>query len=174
VLQERGPGRDSAAAVRVESLWLQHAGRVRAYLHHQTDHATADDLVQEVFVVALRRLDDVPDPAVGWLLGTARFVLANHRRQTRRQRSLVDRAAAEPPAPHDDTTAELAARRAELDDLLTGLSARDREVLMLSAWYDLDTTEAARALGVSPNAYRVRLHRARARLAARRVDGERR
>jgi RNA polymerase sigma-70 factor (ECF subfamily) len=50
---------------------------------------------------------------------------------------------------------------------LAQLSARDREVLTLSAWYELSAAEAAQALGCSPAAYNVRLHRARHRLADR-------
>lgn len=48
---------------------------------------------------------------------------------------------------------------------LARLSPADREVLTLSAWYDLPADEAARALQCSSSAYRVRLFRARRRLA---------
>ena len=37
---------------------------------------------------------------------------------------------------------------------------------MLTAWFDLSSTDAARALGITPAAYRMRVARARRRLRA--------
>ena len=53
---------------------------------------------------------------------------------------------------------------AELGRALAALSERDREVLLLVAWEDLSPALAARALGVTQAAFRVRLHRSRRRL----------
>jgi RNA polymerase sigma-70 factor (ECF subfamily) len=53
---------------------------------------------------------------------------------------------------------------------LAELHADEREVLMLTAWEELSSPEAAAVLGCSPTAYRIRLHRARLRL--RRVMSE--
>ena len=54
-----------------------------------------------------------------------------------------------------------------LDSVLTAalleLSDMDREALLLVAWEDLTPAQAARALGINPVAFRVRLHRARRR-----------
>src|SRR5581483_625306 len=65
----------------------------------------------------------------------------------------------------------------ELDELdpvlrqaLRSLSPLDREALLLTAWEDLTPTQAARALGINPTAFRVRLLRARRRLRAA-LDG---
>lgn len=79
---------------RLESLFAQHAQAVRAYALRRADPATADDVVSEVFVVACRRLADLPDDALPWLLGCARRVLANQHRAQRRQRALSERRAA--------------------------------------------------------------------------------
>jgi RNA polymerase sigma-70 factor (ECF subfamily) len=46
------------------------------------------------------------------------------------------------------------------------LSEGDREVVLLCAWEGLSIEEAATALGCSPTAAKVRLHRARRRLRA--------
>jgi RNA polymerase sigma-70 factor (ECF subfamily) len=48
---------------------------------------------------------------------------------------------------------------------LAALSERDREVLLLSVWEDLDRAAIARALGCSQTNVSVRLHRARRRFA---------
>src|SRR5262249_56141105 len=52
-------------------------------------------------------------------------------------------------------------------DALGGLSEKEREVLMLAAWEELSGPEAARVLGCTATAYRIRLHRARRRLSER-------
>lgn len=145
---------------RLETLFAEHAGAVRAYALRRSDPATADDVVSDVFVVACRRLADVPADALPWLLGCARRVLANHERSGRRQAALGVRIAeaerlAGPPVSPDGGLARA----------LTRLSARDRELLMLVAWEDLEPARAARALGCSRGALAVRLHRARRRLA---------
>jgi DNA-directed RNA polymerase specialized sigma24 family protein len=49
---------------------------------------------------------------------------------------------------------------------LAGLSENHREALMLVAWHGLTGARAARAAGCSPATFAVRLHRARAKLAA--------
>ena len=60
-------------------------------------------------------------------------------------------------------------RRHELGRVLAGLRrlpGRDREALLLAAAGELSTLEAARVLGISTSAFKMRLHRARRRLAA--------
>jgi len=49
---------------------------------------------------------------------------------------------------------------------LRELSPLEREALLLTAWEDLTPSQAARALGVSATAFRVRLLRARRRVQA--------
>lgn len=68
------------------------------------------------------------------------------------------------PQPTPETRASDRQRLERVQTLLSELSSRDREVLLLAAAGDLDTATAARALGISPSAYKMRLHRARRRL----------
>jgi RNA polymerase sigma-70 factor, ECF subfamily len=150
----------------LEAWFRAYGDRVLAYLLHRTDRETAQDLLQEVFVTAFRKAPEVPDPPIGWLLGTARRMLANAARGDQRRDRLVLRVGREVPAAvvstrGDDATGDVVART------LTELSVRDREVLTLSAWYELTADEAAQALGCSRSAYAVRLHRARHRFADR-------
>ena len=61
----------------------------------------------------------------------------------------------------------------ELERCLRALSLRDREALLLVAWEDLTPALAARSLGLSQAAFRVRLHRSRKRLRRLLEAGER-
>lgn len=156
------------ACATVDRWFRDHSGQVLAYLLHRTDPDTAQDVMQDVFVVACRRWRDIPEPPVGWLFGAARRLLANKRRGLRRHDNLVQRIAEVAAL---ETDPQIAAERASLADLLEGLSATDREVLTLSSWYDLSPADAALALGCSISTYNVRLHRARRRLAGRVTAG---
>jgi RNA polymerase sigma-70 factor (ECF subfamily) len=146
----------------VDEWFRQYGHIVLRYLEHRTDAQTAEDLVQEVFVLAFRKNSTVPIPPVGWLLNTAGRVLANHERGRRRRDQLVRRMAEHSQVTADPGDAELWLRFAEA---LSNLSVKDREVLTLSGWYGLTPAEAAQALDCSPRTYAVRLHRARTRLA---------
>ncbi len=156
---------------RVEMLFAEHAAAVRAYAGRRVPSAAADDVVSDVFVVAWRRLDDVPDDGLPWLLGCAQRIIANQRRSVRRQAALRERLSREPTgAPGDHPVAD-----SVLGDALAALSKSDREVLMLTAWEGLEPARAAAVMGCSPRAFSMRLHRARRRLAAAmiRADGTR-
>jgi RNA polymerase sigma factor (sigma-70 family) len=147
---------------RLEALFSEHAGAVRAYARRRVSTAAADDVVGDVFVVAWRRLDDVPEDGLPWLLGCARRVIANQRRSVRRQTALLERLSREqPPAPDGPRSAD-----AVLGEALATLSDGDREVLMLTAWEGLQPARAAAVMGCSPRTFSMRLHRARRRLAA--------
>jgi len=149
--------------LRLEALFVAHDAAVRAYARRRVDAASADDAASEVFAIAWRRLDDVPEDALPWLLGCARRVLAHQQRRTRRDARLVGRLRAVA-----DTAVPVAAGipgDASLAQALGELSDRDRELLLLIAWEDLGPAQAAKVLGCSRNALAVRLHRARKRLA---------
>jgi RNA polymerase sigma-70 factor (ECF subfamily) len=149
---------------RFEALYRAHAGAVLAYARRRTDGATADDVVADVFLTAWRRLADVPSDPLPWLLGIARRILANRRRGEARSAALHHRLArtAQPQASDDRRGGSF---DEGVESALRALSDRDREILLLVAWDGLEPARAARALGVRPGTFAVRLHRARRRLA---------
>ena len=156
------PGVESRA--RFEALYRAHAGAVLAYARRRADAATADDVVADVFLTAWRRLADVPSDPLPWLIGIARRILANRRRSETRFVALHHRlATAAHPQASDDHWGGLLDET--VDNALGALSERDREILLLVAWDGLEPARAARALGVRPGTFAVRLHRARRRLA---------
>jgi RNA polymerase sigma-70 factor (ECF subfamily) len=139
---------------------------VRAYALRRATPDAAQDVVADTFLVAWRRLEEVPDDALPWLYGVARRVLANQRRSAGRSEALEQRIADTRTAREWHDPGERMAD-AELMRLAMGrLSDRNREALTLVAWDGLSGAGAARAAGCSRAAFAVRLHRARARLAA--------
>jgi RNA polymerase sigma-70 factor, ECF subfamily len=151
---------------RFRRLCATHTAAVFAYALRRTSREDAADAVAETFLVAWRRLDEVDEQhALPWLYAVARRVLLSQRRSSLRQQAIAERvAAAEPSALPPSSEPSLLSRR--LREALAGLSEKDREVLMLAAWEELSSREAAHVLGCSATAYRIRLHRARARLRA--------
>ncbi|WP_206686259.1 RNA polymerase sigma factor [Kribbella qitaiheensis] len=151
---------------RFEEFFAADREAVLGYLLRRTgSRHDAADLLADTFLVAWRRLDEVPggDQTRPWLYGVARRTLANHRRGEDRRHALADKLRGE--------LAESAPTRApDLDDSPAGrafreLPEQDRELLSLVAWEELDNAQIATALGCSRNAVRIRLHRARKRFA---------
>jgi RNA polymerase sigma-70 factor, ECF subfamily len=151
---------------RFEVLFRANYPAVRAYALRRTSPDAAQDVVAETFLVAWRRLDEVPADSLPWLYGVARRVLANQRRTADRSAALEDRLlGATPRLPGRDPGDS--AGDAELVRIALGrLSEASREALILVAWQGLSGARAARAAGCSRATFAVRLHRARARLAA--------
>ncbi len=149
---------------RFEALFERHHAAVRGYVVRRSAGVVVEDVVADTFLVAWRRLEDVPDLALPWLLGVARRVLADQRRAARRRRSLSERLLREP-SPSGPWSPPVGLT-AELSDALRILTEREREALLLVAWDGLSPRDAAIVAGCSSAAFRVRLHRARARVSA--------
>ena len=150
--------------------------RVRAYALRRTrDVSAADDAVAETFLVAWRRLGDIPaDNELAWLLGVTRRVLSNARRGDARRDKLLARLR-ETAVAHTIDVADLAADASdtatELRAALSRLRADDAEILQLAAWEQLSHAEIAVVLDITANAVGIRLHRARNRLAEELAKG---
>ncbi|MBC6457585.1 sigma-70 family RNA polymerase sigma factor [Actinomadura sp. HBU206391] len=137
--------------------------RVWAFAVSRAGRQIADEVVSETFAIAWRRLDDVPEPPLPWLLGVARNVLRDNFRTEARRESFN----AELRIWTDGAEGDIAEHVAERLSVLRAMAALpedDREVLILVAWQGLTPRDAARVVGCSPTALRVRLHRARKRL----------
>lgn len=155
---------------RLEAVYAEHGAAVLAYARRRTDPATAEDVLSDVFLVAWRRIDELPREPRGWLLGVARKTLANQRRSAQRQAAVGDQLALHHDARQlgsgDAGDGDAAEHDGNVLRALATLSDADRELLTLIAWDELAPREAARVLGVSAAACTMRLSRARRRLAA--------
>jgi RNA polymerase sigma-70 factor (ECF subfamily) len=132
-------------------------GNLHAIVRYAAHRGSRDPegIAAEVMTLAWRKLDELPrDDPRPWLYVTARNLVMAERRRARRQPALDPRQGE-----------RVAAAVAEGGDpaitaALLDLHPVDREVLLLVAWDDLTPSEAARVLGISAVAFRVRLHRA--------------
>ena len=107
-MREKRPEADTD---RFDALWRAYAGRVLAYATRQVGADDAQELVADTFLVVWRRLSDVPEDPLPWLLVIARNTSANRRRSLHRRAALHDELtrleqAAGPAAGADVTVAE--------------------------------------------------------------------
>ena len=142
-------------------------GRVAAYVARRTAPGEVQDVVAETFLTAWRRFDELPDDAVPWLFVTARNVMANRARSTRRRRALQDKLSATSPETRPQPSPDLSEVDRRLLAAIRELPAAQREAFMLVAWDDLDVRRASQVAGCSAATFRMRLHRARRRLKQR-------
>jgi RNA polymerase sigma factor (sigma-70 family) len=167
-IEKKGALDRELAQIRYGRLYREQGRAILAYaLRRVGDPEDAADVVAETFLVAWRRLDEVPvgDGGRLWLYAVARRMIANLHRAERRRTRLGQRLAesmrielATQPAP--------AGEGAEVLRAMGGLGDDDRELLLLVTWEGLSPGEAAKVLGISSLATRSRLHRARRRLRA--------
>ncbi len=153
--------------LKFEELYEDNHVPVLGYLLRRAGSADdAADAFADTFLVAWRRLDDIPaaPQARLWLYGTARRILANQRRGERRRLALADRLRADLTASYRQP--ERTGEAAEISAAFGRLAEADRELLALAGWEGLDPGQIAAVLECSRNAARIRLHRARRRLAA--------
>lgn len=158
---------ESNAVHEFRTLYEAHRRDLLAYFLRRVDPDAAPDCVDEVFLTAWRRFDQVPRKgARPWLFGVARKVLLNQQRSHRRRRRLLGKLATEPPARSEnpEAAAMRASARTSLNAALRRLSDTDRELLRLAYWDELPHAEIGQILGISTSAVDVRLHRAIRRL----------
>ncbi len=154
----------------LESFYRRHVGAVNRFIARRVDDPfQAADLTAEIFIAAIgsaHTFREASGSELGWLYGIARNVLSSDRRRTAREQVATGRLAGRRLLDDDDIArledridAESAARAAHA--ALAGLADDERAVLELVAVDGLAVKDAAAALGISPGAARVRLHRAR-------------
>jgi RNA polymerase sigma-70 factor (ECF subfamily) len=153
-----------------EALYRQHFDFVfRSVRRLGVADAQVDDVVQEVFLVALRRLSDFRPgtSARAWLFSIASRTSANHRRGQRRR--LLRHAPLGDPADHSPGVFERAASRDAarlLQRFLDGLSDDKRGLFILSELEGMSGPELAAIYGANLNTIYARIRSVRQELTA--------
>jgi RNA polymerase sigma-70 factor, ECF subfamily len=154
---------------RFSLIFEAHRGALEAYVRRRVPPSAVADIVSETFLAAWRKLDQIDHQPLPWLYRAAALEIAYRRRNQQRDESLWHRVASSP-WPIAEDPADVVLGRDQWALAFGSLSEPDREVLRLVAWEDLTPHDAARVLGCSVVAFRVRLHRARRRLIAQTAE----
>jgi RNA polymerase sigma factor (sigma-70 family) len=145
------------------ALFDRHFDQIHRYLARRLGNDRADDVAATTFAVAFERRATFRDhvDALPWLFGIATNLLRN---EWRAERRALD-ALAELTVSADRGRVEGAGTDSVgISELLAGLDAGQRDVLLLHAWEGFSYQEIAAALGVPIGTVRSRLSRARAHL----------
>ena len=150
---------------RLEALFRENVAGIASYCRWRSrSPGDVQDAVADVFLIAWRRLDDLPTgkDARPWLYATARRVLANQARASARRGKLNEKLSAQPIA----VQTEEDPLHSRVHGALAALGSGDREVLLLAEWEGLTPAEIARVMRCPAVTVRGRLHRARRRFRA--------
>jgi len=161
--------RSATPEQRFNRLYHETSDDVLAYLVRRSRSIEdAADALAETYAAAWRKLDSLPEGnrARLWLFGAARIELRKAATRTRADDELITRMANELSAVSGRQPGTTNPDEA-LWSAVSYLSARDREILALTAWEGLAPREIATVMGISANAVRRRLYRARSELRER-------
>lgn len=151
------------ARAEFESVYRQHLRAVSAYLARRVDRADVEDLAADVFAIAWRKRASVtPGEELPWLYRIASYQVANHRRRLAIRANALALFVVPDAAPAADAAFD---GDPELARAWRTLPGAQREILALVVLDALPVAEVAVALGISPNAASIRLHRAKKALA---------
>ena len=154
---------------RFEALYDAHRLDVLAYCMRRVSAADASDACSETFLVAWRRLNDVPLPprSLPYLYGVAAHVVANQRRTLHRRARLHEKLGALGVVPPTEPSVVLLQQAADRQVVaaVRRLKPVDREIVMLYAWEGLPRDTIAEMMQMSRAAVDQRIHRAYQRLA---------
>jgi len=155
-----------------ELLYSRYHARIHAYVVGMVkDHARAEDVTQEVFVSAIRRMRETERPIAfkPWIYEIAKNACIDQFRRTRRAQE-ISLEADEGPAPSDylvgsEPTPDAAvAAKQDLDNLrgaFIGLSDTHHEILVMRELEGLSYRELADVLGIPIGTVMSRLSRGR-------------
>lgn len=163
------------------SAWFdEHACALGAYAARRVGPSLARDVVAETFRIACEQFNHF-DPGRGteraWLFGIATNLIRRHwRTEERRLRiqahaSRIDSTRGDPLLRVDERL-DARAKYQRVVEAVTQLEPDDRDLLVLIAWEQMTSREAAAVLGIPAGTIRSRLNRIRNRLAENVREGE--
>jgi RNA polymerase sigma factor (sigma-70 family) len=162
--------RDPAA---LEEFYRRHVRALARFAaSHSGDGHAADDIVAATFLAVIEsadRYDPLRAPARVWLFGIAAKIIATQHRRAAAEHRATQRLSGRRPVVVDefsrlDEAIDASRLTGPADEVLGLLPASERELVSLLL-DRLTLPEAADALGIRPGTARMRLARARARLA---------
>lgn len=164
---DAGAFRGDESTLRVQQLFVQHQGRLRAFVLSLTpDFSTADDVMQETFLVVSRKAAEFRPGSnfMAWARRIATFkvldvVRDRQRAPVRLADDVIEALAAA--APDDESEAQFIAATNALKQCLEKLAPAARELIRLRYFGEHTPEEIGRRRAQSVNAINVTLSRAR-------------
>jgi RNA polymerase sigma-70 factor (ECF subfamily) len=147
----------------LEHIWHEFAAKLGQFIRARVnDPATAEDILQDVFVKIQARLDQLKDPAKlqSWIYLLARNAIIDHYR-TRKETVEVPETLT---TNHEPESSELAELKASFRRMIYSLPEPYREALVLTEFDGLTQQELADRLGISLSGAKSRVQRGRAQL----------
>jgi RNA polymerase sigma-70 factor (ECF subfamily) len=157
---------DGPAQWTVEAIWAEFSAPLLRFIRRRVgDQATAEDLLQDVFVAIQARREDLRDQerVAAWVYRIARNRVVDHYRAQRQLAPLSPQLAAEP-AEAPDAAAALAPC---LGAMVRDLPPDYRSAIELTAYAGVSQQALSQRLGMSFSGTKARVQRARQRLKAR-------
>jgi RNA polymerase sigma-70 factor (ECF subfamily) len=143
--------------------YRQHLPAIAKFLARRVDTSEVEDLCSDVFMKAYEKKHLAPAGyELAWLYSIAGHLVANHRRKQNTVGRLVTALSIATYAPSAES---LAVADLSLSQAWRKLKPAEQNLLALVALDGTSVTEAAKILGISPNAASVRLNRARTKLS---------
>lgn len=147
----------------LEHIWQEFAEKLRQFIRTRVnDPATAEDILQDVFVKIQARLGQLKDPAKlqSWIYLIARNAIIDHYR-TRKETVEVPETLPAEPEPDDGELEEL---KASFRRMIYSLPEPYREALVLTEFEGLTQQQLADRLGISLSGAKSRVQRSRDQL----------
>ncbi|HET9221418.1 MAG TPA: RNA polymerase sigma factor SigZ [Roseiflexaceae bacterium] len=150
----------------LELMWDRYSRRLLAFIRGRvSDHADAEDILQEVFLRVHRNLCCLPEREWSrpdsWIYRIARHLIIDHYRRRRELVTIPESLPAEPDIPEDDPEAMLAL---SLKELIDELPEPYRQALILTEYQGLTQKQLAEWMGLSLSGAKSRVQRARDKL----------
>src|SRR4030095_4684481 len=135
-------------------LYSLYAPMVHGIVLSRVPWSEVDDLVQDVFLVAIKKLSSLRDDAAfgGWLAMIARNRAMDFHRRKRDTEELTDELATQ-------SRSEVDREAANVLEVICGLPEAYRETLVLRLVEGMTGPEIAERTGLTPSSVRVNLHR---------------
>ena len=147
----------------LENIWHEFAVKLSQFIRARVaDPATAEDILQDVFVKIQARLDTLENPAKlpGWLYLITRNAIIDHYRTRKETTEVPDSLPAEPP--EEDTA--MVGLNAVFRRMIHRLPKPYRDALVLTEFEGLTQKELAERLDISLSGAKSRVQRAREQL----------
>lgn len=155
-----------------EQLYEQYAPEIYRFAYWLTGNpAEAEDITAETFFKAWVRFDTIQTATLkGYLLTIAKNLYLKRRQQTQREMTLNHQWVDPAPRPEEQVAEQWT--MAQTWHLIQQLPENDRFALLLCAVHQLSYEEIATVLNLSLSAVKVKIHRARLKLATQLLDKE--